>query len=66
MVGPLLLTTLLTTPAQAEVVRRALLVGANDGGLDLPSLRYTQNDVERMSTVLIELGGFEPEDVIVL
>lgn len=66
MVGPLLLLTSLTTPAQAEVVRRALLVGANDGGLDLPTLRYTQNDVDRMRQVLTELGGFADEDIIVL
>lgn len=66
MVQLLVLASALSTPADAEVVRRALLVGANDGGIDLPTLRYTQNDVSRMEDVLVELGGFEPGEVIVL
>ena len=66
MLQTLVLATALTTEAQAEVVRRALLVGANDGGIDLPTLRYTQNDVARMQEVLVELGGFDPEDIVVL
>lgn len=66
MLQTLVFATALTTEAQAEVVRRALLVGANDGGIDLPTLRYTQNDVARMEEVLTELGGFDPEDIVVL
>ena len=66
MVQLLVLATALSSEAEAEVGRRALLVGANDGGIDLPALRYTQNDVARMEDVLVELGGFEPEDIVVL
>ena len=33
------LAALASTPAQAEVVRRALIVGHNDGGLDLEPLQ---------------------------
>jgi hypothetical protein len=57
---------LMTAPAQAEVVRRALLVGANDGGVELPGLQYTGADVQKMRDVLVELGGFEPENVVIL
>ncbi len=50
----------------ADVTRRALVIGANDGGLDLQPLRYAEEDAWRMAGVLQELGGFSPADVTVL
>lgn len=38
--------------------RRALLVGSREGSADQHSLRYTSDDVGRLSNVLKELGGF--------
>ncbi|GEM_PF-1959902 len=58
-----------TAPAPAwagDVTRRALIVGANDGGLDLQALRYAEEDAWRVAEVLQELGGFSPSDVTVL
>ncbi len=49
-----------------EVVRRALVVGANDGGLELAPLHYAEEDAWRMAEVLQDLGGFAPGDVTVL
>lgn len=60
------LAALVSTPAQAEVVRRALIVGHNDGGLDLEPLQYAEADARKMARTLIDLGGFASEDVVVL
>lgn len=52
-------------PAEAgEVVRRALVVSANDGGLGLEPLRYAAADADRLREVLQDLGGFEPEEIV--
>ena len=55
--------SLTTTSAHAEVVRYALVVGANDGGLDMELLRYAEDDAGELKDVLTELGGFEPNAV---
>lgn len=52
--------------ATAEVRRRAVIVGANDGGSSLEQLRFAESDAERMADVLTELGGFERYDVTYL
>jgi hypothetical protein len=52
--------------AAAEVLRHALIVGANQGGGTLDPLRYAELDAERVSTVLVELGNFDPAHVTVL
>ncbi|MFT4977695.1 MAG: antitoxin component YwqK of YwqJK toxin-antitoxin module [Myxococcota bacterium] len=54
------------TVAQAEVSRHAVVVGSNDGGPDLPQLRYAGADAERLQAVLTELGGFSPESITFL
>jgi hypothetical protein len=54
---------LTTTSAHAEVVRYALVVGANDGGLELEMLRYAEEDAGELRDVLDELGGFESQDI---
>lgn len=52
--------------AAAEVLRHALIVGANNGGGSLDPLRYAELDAERVSNVLVEIGGFDPAHVTVL
>lgn len=50
----------------AELVRHAVVVGANLGGGTLDPLRYAERDAESFAQVLTELGGFSPEHVTVL
>ncbi len=52
--------------AEASVLRHALIVGANEGGGNLEPLHYAESDAQRMSEVLVELGGFDPAYVTVL
>ena len=58
--------TLWFATASAAVLRHALIVGANNGGGNLEPLHYAELDAERMSSVLVELGGFDPAHVTVL
>jgi len=49
------------------VTRRiALVVGANDGGDDRVKLRYAGSDARSLARVLVELGGLERSDEVVL
>ncbi len=66
LAAPLLLLWLSATGYAGEVSRRALVVGANDGGGDLGLLIHAEADAARVAGVLIELGGFEATDVVVL
>lgn len=50
--------------APLPVHRVALVVGANDGGLDRPALRYAQSDADKVATVFQELGQVRPEALI--
>ena len=52
--------------AWADPVRHALVVGADDGGGQLPKLHYAERDAEKMAGVLVELGSFDEEMVTVL
>jgi len=62
-----LLVLLASPPADAaEVVRRALVVGTNDGGGELEPLRYAEEDALKFAGVLQELGDFDPQEVSVL
>ena len=60
------LCALCPAAAQAAVSRHALLVAATDGGLDLERLQYSERDARSMAQTLEDLGGFEPEDIVVL
>jgi hypothetical protein len=53
-------------PARAEPNRFAIVIGANAGDADEPTLRFAESDAERVGTVLRQLGGFQPENVITL
>jgi hypothetical protein len=53
-------------PAAARVERFAVLVGANSGQSDEAHLSFAELDAERMYAVLEELGGFYPENMLLL
>lgn len=52
--------------AQSRVQRFTLIVGANLGGADRPRLQYAISDAERVARVMVELGGVDPANEIVL
>ncbi|HEY4186624.1 MAG TPA: caspase family protein [Polyangia bacterium] len=52
--------------AEPASLRVAVLVGNNTGEGDEARLRYAEEDAAKMSRVLRDLGGFRPEDLIVL
>lgn len=54
------------SPPDASVHRFALLVGANDGGTDRELLRYAGSDAEMFGKALLELGGLDKDDRVVL
>lgn len=54
-------------PEPAPASRRvALIVGANDGGPGRVKLRYAGSDARALARVLVELGGLERGDEVVL
>ena len=62
----LLVAALLAAPAHAEsgVARRAVIVGINDGGTGLEPLRYAETDAQRVADVLVDLGDFAEDEVV--
>ncbi|HEX6835378.1 MAG TPA: caspase family protein, partial [Polyangia bacterium] len=60
------LTAAASRPALAEPNRFAVIIGANAGDADEPTLRFAESDAERVAGVLRTLGGFQPENVITL
>jgi hypothetical protein len=65
-VRTLVFLVLMTATAHAATHRLAVLVGANRGAGDRAPLRYAEGDADKLARVLTELGGFAPEDVLVL
>ena len=59
---------MLSSPAGAatEVQRFTLVIGANVAGGERPQLRYAVSDAERFARVLVELGGVNRANEIVL
>lgn len=51
-------------PAQAEVRRYALLVGANRGLAHEAPLRYAESDVDRVAETLAQIGGYASERIV--
>lgn len=62
----LLAIALFVRPASAEVQRFAVIVGNDRGQPGDAELRYAETDAARVSTVLRDLGGFEPADMLLL
>jgi tetratricopeptide (TPR) repeat protein len=52
-------------PARGEA-RFALLIGSNVGWSHERPLRYAESDAEQVREVLVELGGFAPDRVVLL
>jgi hypothetical protein len=63
MTGLVLAALLGGTDAHAGVRRVALLVANNQGAAGSQPLYYAQDDAMKMESVLIGVGGYEPEDV---
>jgi hypothetical protein len=55
-----------TAHADAPLQRYTLIVGANFGGADRPTLKYGISDAERFARVMVDLGGVSPEHNTVL
>jgi len=48
------------------IERYAVLIGNNAGARDEPALRYAEDDASRLYDVIKELGGFAPENILLL
>ena len=66
MIRILVLIALLTLARAAHAERYALLIGNNAGDSDEQRLRYAEDDARRVYEVLRELGGFRPENMLML
>ncbi|MFZ5440422.1 MAG: caspase family protein [Myxococcota bacterium] len=60
----LLLLLLLAVPAQAR--RLALVVGENRGLASEEQLRFAERDAQRVRQALLDVGGFGPDEVLLL
>ena len=56
----------LTAPPAWAASRVAVIVGNNQGDTDEVRLRYAEEDAEKVQRVLRDLGGFRPEDIVLL
>ena len=54
------------TPVRAETLRIAVVVGSNRGDASRAPLRFAEQDAARFASVLTELGGLDPSDVMLL
>ncbi len=61
-----LAVALLVASAASAAPRRALLVGSSLGTPEQAQLRYTRDDVQRLSRVLTDLGGVDAPNVVTL
>ncbi len=57
---------LLALPAAAETRRLAIVVGDNAGAAEHAPLRYAESDAAKMADVLVDLGGVEARDLLLL
>src|SRR5262245_33148575 len=52
--------------SRGPLQRYALVVGANSGGVTRPQLQYAIADAERFARVMVDLGGVDAANQIVL
>ncbi|XYH98599.1 caspase family protein [Sorangium sp. So ce1128] len=57
---------LVARSSAAEVARLAVLVGHNRGEADEANLRYAEADAEKVRDLLLDLGGFKHENVVLM
>jgi hypothetical protein len=63
----LALVTYLPAPLAFGAVQRfAVIIGNNQGQGDDVRLRYAESDAAKVQTVLRDLGGFQPADIVLL
>jgi hypothetical protein len=60
------LVLLAAAPAAAAVERFAVLIGNNAGARDEITLRFAETDAVKLRDVLVDLGGFRPENIVML
>ena len=61
-----LLCLLASGSAEAAIERYAVIIGNNNGARDEPVLRYAEEDAAKLYDVLKDLGGFLPENLLLL
>ncbi|HET6148865.1 MAG TPA: caspase family protein [Polyangia bacterium] len=61
-----LLATGAAPPARAEIRRIAIVVGSNQGDASHAALRFAEQDAQKLSAVLGEIGGLASSDLILL
>ena len=67
LLAPIALAAIVSSrPAAADVERYALIIGNNAGEVDEPRLRYAEDDAGRIHDVMRQLGGFRPENMVIL
>jgi len=66
VVAALVVGWLAPRAAGADVERYAVVIGNNAGDSDEQRLRYAEDDARRVYEVLRELGGFRPENMLLL
>ncbi|MBL8940096.1 MAG: caspase family protein [Archangium sp.] len=66
ILSALLIAQLVTGQSEPAVRRFALVVGANDGGKERVTLRYAASDAKSVATVLAQLGGVAPRDLMAI
>ena len=66
MIRTLLVLMCLARIAHADASRYAVVIGNNQGDRDEVTLRYAERDAERFASVLVDVGGFAPQNVVTL
>jgi Caspase domain len=56
----------LSRPAAAQVERYGVVIGHNEGARGEVALRYAEDDAGKVHDVLRDLGGFAPENLVLL
>lgn len=64
--SPLAASPLAASPVDAGVERYAVLLGNNHGAVGEQPLRYAEEDARRVHDVMADLGGFRPENLLLL
>ena len=66
MIRVLLAIACLARVAHADGARYAVVIGNNQGDRDEVTLRYAERDAERFANVLLDVGGFSPQNIVTL
>jgi hypothetical protein len=53
-------------PTESPLRRYAFVTGSNDGGEGLERLKYAESDARAFATVMQDLGGIRPQDLVLV